>query len=65
MDYSGFGLYFSYVKNMLWSGLGFTFFITAGVLQWYVVVNAFWSKANVQVANTDWSKTHISTFLSD
>jgi hypothetical protein len=50
---------------MLWSGLGFTFFITVGVLQWYVIVNAFWSKANVQLANTDWSKTYISTYLSD
>lgn len=50
---------------MLWSGLGFTFMITAGVIQWYVLVNAFWSKANVQVANTDWSKTYIATYLSD
>jgi hypothetical protein len=50
---------------MLWSGLGFTFLIVAGVIQWYVLVNGFWSKANVQVANTDWSKTHIATYLSD
>jgi hypothetical protein len=50
---------------MLWSGLGFTFLITAGVIQWYVLVNAFWSKANVQMANTDWSKTYVGTYLSD
>lgn len=50
---------------MLWSGLGFTFMITVGVIQWYVLVNGFWSKANVQVANTDWSQTHIGTYLSD
>lgn len=50
---------------MLWSGLGFTFLIVAGVVQWYVLVNGFWSKANVQQANTDWSQTYISTYLSD
>jgi hypothetical protein len=50
---------------MLWSGLGFTFVIAAGVVQWYVLVNGFWSKANVQVADTDWSKTYVSTYLSD
>lgn len=50
---------------MLWSGLGFTFLIVAGVVQWYVLVNGFWSKVNVQVANTDWNKTYIATYLSD
>jgi hypothetical protein len=50
---------------MLWSGLGFTFLIAAGVVQWYVIVNAFWSKANVQVSNTNWAGTYISTYLSD
>jgi hypothetical protein len=63
--YLGFGLYFSYAKKMIWSGLGFNFLITAGAIQCYVIANAFWSKANLQMSYTDFSKTHISTYLSD
>lgn len=61
----GFGLYFSYLRNMLWSGLGFNFLIVAGVLQFYPLINGFWTKANVQTASTDWSDTYIQIYLSD
>jgi len=44
---------------LLWSGLGFTLLITSLVLQWYVLVNAFWSKANLGTNSTNWSKTYI------
>jgi hypothetical protein len=57
--YAGFGLYFSYLKNMLWSGLGFTLLITSLVLQWYVLVNAFWSKANLGTNSTNFSRTWV------
>jgi hypothetical protein len=38
----GFGLIFSYNKRLLWSGVGFTFFITAFILQLYPLINSFW-----------------------
>lgn len=50
---------------MIWSGLGFTLLITAGAIQCYVIANAFWSKAHLQMSYTDFSQTHISTYLSD
>lgn len=43
----GFGLIFSYNKRLLWSGVGFTFFITAFVLQFYPLINAFWTKTTL------------------
>lgn len=62
----GFGLYFSYLKNMIWSGLGFTFLITVIVFQYYFVVNGFWTKANVQVAGSNnFAYTYIQTYLSN
>lgn len=61
----GFGLYFSYLKNMLWSGLGFNFLITVMVFQYYFLINGFWSKANVQTSDSDFSSTYIQTYLSD
>ncbi len=50
---------------MLWSGLGFNFLIVAGVLQYYALINGFWTKANVQSANTTWSDRFIQIYLSD
>lgn len=43
----GFGLIFSYNRKLLFSGLGFTFFIFAFVLQYYPLVNAFWTKTQI------------------
>ncbi len=43
----GFGLLFSYNKKLIWSGLGYTFFITAFVLQLYPLINAFWLKTQI------------------
>lgn len=47
MTVVGFGLIFSYNKRLLWSGLGYTFFITAFVLQLYPLINAFWTKTQI------------------
>jgi len=43
----GFGLIFSYNKKLIWSGLGFTFFITAFVLELYPLINTFWLKTQI------------------
>jgi hypothetical protein len=47
MTVLGFGLIFSYNKRLLWSGLGYTFFITAFVIQLYPLINAFWTKTQI------------------
>lgn len=44
---AGFGLIFSYNKKLIWSGIGFTFFITAVVIQLYPLINAFWLKTQI------------------
>ena len=38
---------FSYLKKLMWSGIGFTFFITAMAIQMYPLVNAFWTKVRI------------------
>lgn len=43
----GFGLFFSYLRNYNWSGLGFTFFITSVVFQLYFLVNGLWIRIRV------------------
>jgi len=43
----GFGLIFSYNKKLVYSGLGFAFFIFAFVLQLYPLINAFWTKTQI------------------
>lgn len=47
----GFGLVLSYLKRLIWSGLGFTLFITAFSIQFYPLVNYLWRTANIH-ANT-------------
>lgn len=62
----GFGLYFSYIRNNLWSGLGFNFLITVIVFQFYFLVNAFWTKAHVQHSDNAFNDSlYIKTYLSD
>ena len=43
----GFGLIFSYNRKLLFTGLGFAFFIFAFVLQLYPLINAFWTKTQI------------------
>jgi hypothetical protein len=43
----GFGLIFSYNKKLLFSGLGFSLFIFAFVIQYYPLINAFWTKTQI------------------
>ncbi len=42
-------------KNMLWSGLGFAFMVTALSIELYPLINALWVKAGI----------HSNTFFSD
>lgn len=43
----GFGLLFSYLRKMLWTGMGFTLLITALTMEFYFMINAFWTKAAI------------------
>jgi hypothetical protein len=62
----GFGLFFSYLRNYNWSGMGFTLFITATVFQLYFLVNGFFTRANFEKqSNSSFTQTHISIFLND
>jgi hypothetical protein len=36
------------MKHLSYSGIGFTLLITAITFQFYFLLNAFWSKANIQ-----------------
>ncbi len=66
-SYVGFGLVFTYVKNMPWSGLGFTFLITVLTFQYYFLINGFWSKAQIQDSDTKFvdDNKHIYVYMSD
>ena len=44
----GFGLLMTYVNKLSWSGIGFAFLIVALTFQYYFLINAFWTKADIQ-----------------
>lgn len=49
----GFGLLFGYTRKLLWSGIGFTFFITALCIEVYPLINDFWTKTHLQGNNAN------------
>ena len=49
--YEGFGLLFGYTKKLIWSGIGFNFFILAFCLEYYPLVNDFWTRTGIQSNN--------------
>ena len=53
----GFGLIFSYNKKLLFSGLGFALFIFALVIQYYPLINAFWTKTQIMGETVQGVKT--------
>ena len=61
---SGFGLIFGYTRKLVWSGIGFTFFITALCIELYPLVNAFWTKTGLQTNNTQTSFSFESKIYS-
>ncbi len=40
------------MKRLVWSGIGFTFFITAFCIQFYPLINDFWTKARINYSPT-------------
>jgi hypothetical protein len=44
----GMGGIMTYVTGLKWSGFGFSLLITALCYQYYFLINAFWTKADVQ-----------------
>lgn len=44
----GLGGIMSYVSGLKWSGFGFALLITVLCYQYYFLINAFWTKADIQ-----------------
>lgn len=65
----GFGLIFGFTRKLVWSGIGFTFFITALCIELYPLVNGFWTKTGLQTNNTQttfsFESRIYSLFLTD
>jgi hypothetical protein len=61
----GFGLVLSYLKRLLWSGLGFTFFITALAVEVYPLINNFWTRVRIHSTptHTDFNTDGYQLFL--
>lgn len=49
----GFGLVFGYTRKLLWSGIGYSFFITALCIEIYPLINDFWTKTHLQRNNAN------------
>jgi hypothetical protein len=49
----GIGGIMTYVTGLKWSGFGFALLITALSYQYYFLINAFWTKADIQATTTD------------
>lgn len=59
---------FGYTKRLIWSGIGFTFFITAFCIEVYPLINDFWTKVQLQsISTTDFSDANkmYNLYLSD
>jgi hypothetical protein len=61
---------FGYTRRLAWSGIGFTFFITAFCIEVYPLVNDFWTKTGLQSNNSpalnfSWDNKNYNLFLSD
>jgi hypothetical protein len=63
-------LLFGYTRRLAWSGIGFTFFITAFCIEVYPLINDFWTKTGIQSNNSpslDFTKgnKYYNLYLSD
>jgi hypothetical protein len=43
----GFGLFYGYLRNLIWNGIGFALLITCLSIDIYPLVNALFAKANI------------------
>lgn len=58
-------MYFSYLRNYNWSGIGYTFFINALVFQFYYLVNGFWLRTKLNDNSSSFKDTIINAYLSN
>ena len=42
---------FGYTKKLVWSGIGFNFFILAFCIEYYPLINNFWTRTGLQSTN--------------
>jgi hypothetical protein len=58
---------FSYLKRLIWSGIGFTFLITAFCIELYPLVNDFWVKTAIIPSNSsiNFQTTSYQLYLSN
>ena len=43
---------FGYTKRLAWSGIGFNLFITALCLEYYPLINDFWTRTQISQQNS-------------
>ena len=43
----GFGAFYAYNRQLAFSGIGFNLLISFMTIQWYFLINAFWTKVNI------------------
>ncbi len=55
----------SYLKRLIWSGLGFTLFITAFTLQMYPLVNQLWTKTNIHSNTIGFNQMSFQIYLAN
>ena len=53
----GLGCIMSFVSGLKWSGIGFAFLILALCYQYYFLINAFWTKADIQNTTQNYNGT--------
>ena len=55
----------SYLKKLVWSGLGFAFLITALTLELYPLINNFWAKTHIHstTSSLTWSQHSFNILL--
>lgn len=57
----------SYMKKLVWSGLGFAFLITALTLELYPLINNFWAKTHIHSTTSSlaWSQHSFKILLNN
>lgn len=66
--YSGFSLYYSHLKFLIWSSLGFSLLMMALSMELYPLINAFWAKAgilDIPFSNDSFSEKQYKFYLSN
>ena len=64
MSYLGFGLVFGYTRRLVWTGIGFNFFITVFCLIYYPLINDFWTRTRLQEVNNSLTFSYSERFYN-